>query len=361
MTRTQRRMFGLGLAAAVIGGLASAAGWLMDPASFFPAYLTAWLVGLGFGLGGLTLRLVDESLFAHWGHPIRPMLNASSATLPVLAVAFVPMVLWPDGFFAWSRPEIVAESDLLQKKIHYLNDLFFFARAAGYFVLWVVLALLVGGRMRRRGSKTLGAFGLIAVLLSGTFAAVDWTMSIEPEWFSTGFPLLFLTGCCLQAFALTMLTLGPGRPLDKETRNSLGKLLLTLVMLWTYLQLTHYIIIWSGNISTDAFWYQKRSTGGWQWLALAMLVFASILPFLALLSRFGRQSARVLPAVAALVLAMRAVEVSWIVVPAFDGDVLPVVAIAAAGLLAICGLQCAAFAWDLGRTGSTRAKEADHG
>ena len=42
--------------------------------------------------------------------------------------------------------------------------------------------------------------------LTVTFAAVDWMMSLEPQWFSTVYGFLVMTGQLLVALAFAILT-----------------------------------------------------------------------------------------------------------------------------------------------------------
>ena len=74
--------------------------------------------------------------------------------------------------------------------------------------------------------------------------------------------------------------------------NDLGNLLLAFVMLWAYMSFCQYLIIWSGNLTEEIPWYLRRTRGGWQWVALALIVFQFFLPFFVLLFRENkRQSA----------------------------------------------------------------------
>ena len=74
------------------------------------------------------------------------------------------------------------------------------ARAALYFSVWTLLAY--------RFKRGAGAPGLILYLLTLTFAAMDWTMSIEPRWFSTIYGILVTISAILSALALTSLWIG---------------------------------------------------------------------------------------------------------------------------------------------------------
>ena len=72
----------------------------------------------------------------------------------------------------------------------------------------------------------------------------------------------------------------------------LGNLMLTFVMLWAYTSFSQFLIIWSGNLPDENPWYIHRLAGGWQWIALVLVVFHFAVPFLLLLSRYVKRRDR---------------------------------------------------------------------
>ncbi len=49
--------------------------------------------------------------------------------------------------------------------------------------------------------------GLLVFGLTATFAVVDWTMSVNPHWFSTMWGLLYIVGQGLSALAFAIAVL----------------------------------------------------------------------------------------------------------------------------------------------------------
>ena len=86
-------------------------------------------------------------------------------------------------------------------------------------------------------------------------------------------------------------------------------------MLWAYIHVSQWIIVWSGNVAEETPWYIRRLHGGWQWLALLVVVFHFFLPFLLLLSRNLKRDARKLARVAAVLLLMRVLDLFWLIAP----------------------------------------------
>jgi len=60
--------------------------------------------------------------------------------------------------------------------------------------------------------------------------------------------------------------------------HDLGKFLLALVMVWAYFSFSQFLIIWAGNLPRDP-WYLDRLRGGWQYVALALVIGHFALPF----------------------------------------------------------------------------------
>jgi hypothetical protein len=323
----------------VVGGLfllALAAGFAMDRGQFFRSYLLGWVFWVGIGVGCLGLAMLNHLTGGLWGLVPRRFHEAAARTLPAMALLFVPVVLGASSLYTWAKPEVVAADELLQKKAAYLNVPFFTARAVVYFAVWGLLAWLVSSWSRQQDGgadparagrlRGLSAVGLVLLSLTTTFAAVDWGMSLAPHWFSTIYGVLFIVGWTLSALSFTivlMSRLAGEEPFTKAlqpvTVHDLGKLLLAFTMLWGYVNFSQFLIIWSGNVSEETPFYLRRLHGGWQVVAVALLVFHFALPFALLLSRPLKRNARALGAVAALMLVMQLVDLFWLIGPDLVG------------------------------------------
>ena len=91
--------------------------------------------------------------------------------------------------------------------------------------------------------------------------------------------------------------------------------MLTFTMVWAYFSFSQWLIIWAGNLPEEITWYLDRIHGGWQTVALSLVLLQFSLPFLLLLSRELKRDARKLVPVALLVLVMRYVDLYWLVAP----------------------------------------------
>ncbi len=333
LERVQRGALGVG----VVVLLLCVIGAFFSPQQFFRSYLVAYLLCLGIALGSLVIVMLYHLTGGAWGATLRPSLEAGMRTMPLLALLFVPLAFGLRNLYPWVRPELVAAEEHLQHKAAYLNVPFFLIRAAIYFAIWIALAYGLDAWSYRgertgqpfgtsRRSQLLSGPGLVLYGLTITFASIDWVMSLQPDWYSTIFPPLFATGQILAgySFALAFLLLMvlprlPGVAIAPDVLNDLGNLLLTFVVLVTYLAFSQFLLIWVGNLPEEDVLYVPRLANGWRAVALALALFHFALPFLLLLSRAVKRDPRSLGRVAALVFFMRLVHLDWQVLPAFPG------------------------------------------
>ena len=322
------------LVGAVALAVCLAGGVAISREQFLHAYLAAYLFWAGVALGSLALLMLHHLVGGRWGHAIQRVLEAAASTLPCLALFFLPILLNLPGLYIWAQPGAAERIHLLHHKALYLNVPFFWVRTLFYFAVWITLSGLLrrwsleqdrtGDAGITRRLQVLSGPGLVLYGLTVTFAAFDWVMSIEPQWFSTIYGVIFIVGQGLAALAFAIVVtrlLADRRPLaDTLTPNhfhDLGNLLLAFVMLWAYVAFSQYLVIWSGNIPEEIIWYVNRMAGGWRLLAFALIGLHFILPFLLLLSRTTKRHARGLFAVAVGILVMRMVDLFWVVSPAF--------------------------------------------
>jgi hypothetical protein len=326
------------LVVGVLGILGALLGALLSTDQFFRSWLLSYLFWFAIALGALPLIMLHHLVGGRWGFATRRILESASRTLPLMAILFVPLLFGIHHLYEWSREDAVARDVLLQHKSPYLNTPFFIARAVVYFTAWLVLGWLLNrwsAEQDHRRDDTiirrfqrLSAAGLIVYALTITFASTDWVMSLEPHWFSTIYGMMFMVGQTLTtlAFAIAVLSFLAELPplkgfVTPEILNDLGNLLFAFVMLWAYLSFSQYLIIWSGNLPEEIPWYLRRSTSGWQWIAVALALFHFAIPFFLLLVRGNKRRREILSAIALAVVAMRLVDLIWLVVPAYEMSV----------------------------------------
>ena len=194
---------------------------------------------------------------------------------------------------------------------------------------------------------------MVLLILSVTFASYDWIMSLEPHWFSSIFGVLVGIGLVVSAFAFAIVVITRLRhraPLAEVTGapifNDLGSLMLAFVMIWAYIQLSQYLIIWSANIPEEATWYLHRSTHGWEWVAIGLILFHFVIPFVLLMARRIRANPQTLARLALFLLVMHFVDMFWLVKPTFAPEGVSIHWLDLVALIGVGGIWVALFFWE---------------
>lgn len=321
---------------AVVGLAASAAGYMVAGDAFWQSYLIAYIFWIGITLGSLAILMIQHLTGGAWTMVSRRLLEASTRTLPLMALLFVPIWLKLDAIYVWARPG--ADTDpVIHEKVAYLNPQFFALRAVLYFVVWAVLTFVLNkwsaeqdaqptqlpGPADRR-SRMLSGPGLVLFVATITFMSVDWVMSLDPHWYSTIFGVLTLGGQGLSTMAFTILMLAilvRFKPMSQVATANVfhdhGKLMFAFVMLWAYFSVSQLLIIWSANLPEEIPFYLQRLHGPWYPVSVALLLGQFALPFLLLLSQGFKRNPKIVKWIALFILVMRIVDITWTIGPVF--------------------------------------------
>jgi len=306
--------------------------WVVrDRVQFERSYLLAFLFTLAPAGGSMALLGLHRLTGGRWGDALFDILTAASRTLPVFALLFVPILLGLESIFPWASADWAESEAATAHKVLFFDTRFFIARAVGYFVIWGLLSRVVLSapiEVDSNPSRARGAVVLLVYVITMTFAAIDWGMSLGPEWYSTMYGLIIILGQALSVLTLAVLVrvalhrANPERPLDADVCHDLGTLLFAFVMTWAYLGFSQFLIIWSANLPEEVTWYMERLAPGWKVLASILVAVHFAIPFLLLLMRKVKRKPEHLAWVCMLVLAARLPELIWLVVPSFHPEVL---------------------------------------
>ena len=332
------RAKGVSLGVGLLGLAGCAAGWALDPGDFFVAYLFSHQFFLGLSLGSLGLLMTHHLTGGYWGYSVRRFLESAVGNLPLLAILFVPVFFGLSKLYPWKNPSVVATDEILRSRLYYLNMPGYIIRSAVVFAIWIIMARFLlkwsaeqdttTSAEPTRKMRTLSGPGLVIYPVTMTFAALDWLMSLEKDWYSTMFAVMLCIGQMLAALAFVILLISAaadskqlGPIISKEeTFHKIGNLLLAFTMLWAYLEFGQLLITWSGNLPHEISWYLNRVTDGWRWVCVFLFLFNFFIPFFLLLMRPVKRRHQVLASVAGCIFIAHIVDVWWTIAPSIHPE-----------------------------------------
>ncbi|TXH33925.1 MAG: hypothetical protein E6Q98_20445 [Rhodospirillaceae bacterium] len=303
--------------------------------------LAGWLVALvfwsGLPIGSLALLMMMRVIPGGWNELLAAQGEAAVLLLPLAACAALPILVGVTALYTWSGADAASAF-----RAFYLTPLSFICRTILFFMVAGSTAFLL--LRPRRPMFFVAPVGLIALVLFDSVIAVDWVMSLDTAFHSSGFGLYILSVQMTMALAwLIIARLLPGAEVKRI--SLLGGLLLTAMLLWAYFSFMQYFIIWSDNLSPTVAWYQRRSAGLWGAVEYAIGAL-QLGPAFLLLFPAMRQNRQWLLALSMIVLVGKAFEVAWLILPGASDD--QQIAIPAS-LLAMMGLGLLSMAgWRVG-------------
>jgi hypothetical protein len=350
------------VALVLIGALLAGLVGRGSPERVAASWLVAFVFFLSIALGCLYFALIHTAMQGAWGVVVRRTAENAAATLPLFALLFVPVVLGLQQLYPWAHPGAAAADGLLRGKRPYLNEAFFLARAVFYFAVWSAIALwfrrlstrqdttrdpTIAARLRRWSGPLLIPLGL-----TQTFAAFDWLMSLDPDWYSTIYGVYFFSGSLLAGLAfLAILTVGMRRAglvagaISAEHLHDLGKLLFAFTAFWAYIGFSQYFLIWYGNMPEETIYFKQRLEGAWATASAALALGHFAIPFFFLLPRAVKRRPATLTAAAAWLLLMHLLDVYWMIIPSLHANAVAPGMLEVGALLAVGGAFLGTFGW----------------
>ncbi len=316
----------------------------------YPALLRGWLVAFAIWscvpIGSMTLLLIHCLTGGRWGVVAGPALRALAAMMPLVAIAFVPVLAGLPSIYPWAADPGQIKPDVA---FWYLGETSFILRATVTLAGWSVLAVIFA---RGLGGPLLAALGLAFFGLTISMVAVDWFLSVEPHYVSTAFASMIAIQQLLAALAVVAVC----RTSDggSDAWSDIGKLLMATLLGVVYLDYMTFVVAWYGDLPHKAAWFLKRATDAWTGVLITAFAIGAVLPFAMLLLARVRRSRALLRAVGVLLLLGISLHLAWLIVPAFDHA--PGVVLAG-----FCSLLCLSVASLLfgGRIASAEAHHAD--
>lgn len=316
---------------ALFGAVGMAVGYFANPQMAMGSYMFSFIFWMTITLGFLGLTLLHHMIRPSWSVPLLRIFESGGGwpMLVTFAVLFLPIVMGMKILYPWLGPL----DHQLEQKTWYLNVPGFLIRASAFFVVWIFLAWLMRRSTLRQDEtknfrleevrRTWGAVGFLITFITATFAFFDWTMSMEPHWYSSMYPTIALVGSGLGALSLAVLIFcvsSDKAPYDEVVSPHLlrdfGNMLFTLVMLWGYTNISQYIILWNGNVPETTAYYARRQSNWWNGIGLAMIIGQFFIPFFTLIAPRTKMRPLRLAKIAGWLFAFHILDIYQTVVPA---------------------------------------------
>lgn len=316
-------------ALAVVGAVGFAIGVAVAPDRTWLNLLVDGFYAVSVGIAALFFLATQRLSSAHWSAGIRRVPEAIMRVLPAGAILMAIVMLGASRLYPWTDPAALHEPNVVAGREAYLAPGFVYARLAIILTAWLGFAWwfrrvsLAGDASASAGLAAHPRLNRVAAIFAPVFAltftaaAYDWIISLEPRWFSTMFAVYVFAGSFAQGIAAIALitVILRKRGFEGGAQTTLGTMLLAFSTFWAYIWVCQYLLIWYGNIPEEVTYYLRRSSPAWLPLFLASFAINWIIPFFTLLPRSSKRSARVMIAMAVLVLVGRWIDVYLMVMP----------------------------------------------
>jgi hypothetical protein len=333
-----------------------------NPKQFYFSWLVSFLFFLSLAIGALFFVLIQYASQGGWGIVLRRIGETVFVLIPLMAVLFLPVLFGMRSLYPWTVPGAAEHDALLHWKAPYLNVPFFLIRAALFFGIWSLIAIVYyRGSRNQDGTgdpatsarlRALAGPALIVLALTQSFAAIDWIMSLTPHWYSTIFGVYFFAGSFVGFIALLSVVSVAMRSaglldtlISAEHLHDVGKFLFAFTAFWAYIGFSQFFLMWYGNLPEETIWYKARMEASWLTVSLFLMAGHFGAPFLYLMGRTVKRNGATLAIGGVWLLFMHFVDLYWQVMPTLHPAGLRPSVLDVTAFLTIGGCFVAAAGW----------------
>ena len=297
-------MIAVGIVAAVIA-------FSGDPQRGWANVLLNNVYFVSLAAGALLFASIQRVTHSGWSAGFIRVPEAMAGFLPVAVILFLVMILGAQSLYHWSHVDAVDHDHLLAHKAPYLNLPFWSLRMVAYFALWILMFVII-----RRLSVKEDAMGgldlfkklehrakvfIFIIIITFSFAMIDWVMSIDAHWYSTIFAIKnFVAAFHHAAIVITFIVLlmhlkGYFPFLNKSHLGDFSRYIFMLCIIWGYFWFAEFMLIWYANIPEETAYFLPRVRGeGWRFFFFANIAINWFLPFVLLMPQATARNAVVL-------------------------------------------------------------------
>ena len=257
---------------------------------------------LSLAVGALVFVAIQRVSHSGWSAGFIRVPEAMAGYLPVAAVMLLVMIPGARSLYHWAAPGVTDHDLLLAFKSPYLNLPFWILRMVIYLGLWILMFVIirrlslkedsVGGLEIFRKLEHRSKVFIFIVLITFSFAMIDWIMSIDAHWYSTVFALKdFVAAFHHAAIVITFIVLlmnqrGHFPFLNKSHLGDFSRYIFMLCIIWGYFWFSEFMLIWNANIPEETVYFLPRMRGeGWNFYFYANILINWFLPFVLLMPK----------------------------------------------------------------------------
>ncbi len=294
-----------------VGLIALIIAFLSDPQRGWANFLLNNVYFVSLSVGALLFLSLQRVTHSGWSAGFIRVPEAMAGFLPVAAVLFVILILGTRSLYHWTDMEAVAHDPLLEHKSPFLNLPFWIIRMVIYFTLWILMFVLirrlslkedrVGGLEPFKKMEHYAKIFIFMVIITFSFAMIDWVMSIDAHWYSTIFAIKnFVAAFHHAAIVITFIVLlmnqrGHFPFLTKSHLGDFSRYIFMLCIIWGYFWFAEFMLIWYANIPEETAYFLPRMRGeGWRFFFFANIIINWFLPFVLLMPKVTSRSRLVL-------------------------------------------------------------------
>jgi hypothetical protein len=319
------------LAAAAVGLLGSLIGYIWWQKQFAYSWLFACTYFFTLCVGSLFWTILHHATDSEWSVLVRRQMENVASIIPYFFFLFLPLIFFCAPLL-WTWWDLkLGDNPVYDAKHGYLNHGFFWVRYILYFVILGGVACLLrnasiaqdtdGLSRHSHFMRKLSVFALVLFGVGLTFAAVDWLMGLNWEWFSTMWGVYIFAGTAGAGMSLIVIittalhSRGYLKPVTLEHYHIMGKYMLAFTIFWAYIGFSQYMLIWYANIPEENIYFRIRNTEGWWYFSMLLVIGRFFIPFPLLLTQWIKKQPERLCWLAWWVLFMQLIDIYVVVLP----------------------------------------------
>lgn len=308
-------------------------GYTVNPREAAFTNVVNFLFLTSISVGSIFLIALEYIAGAVWSVPMRRVSEFLAALVFVAAILALPALDHLHDLFRWTHVEAASSDGAVQANRSYLSVNFFLLRFAVIFAVWIAFYYFLTRNSLKQDRSKDQNLTLWNVRLSGAFMpilaitvtalAIDWAMSLEPDWYSTVFGVYYFAGMVLAALSAATYIIvrlheaGYIPNLRRDHFYSLGALMFAFVNFWAYIAFSQFMLMWYANLPEESFWFIMRWKNGWQYVSVVLIIAQFWGPFFMLLSQDAKMNLKRLKLVSIWLLLAHLLDLYWLVMPTY--------------------------------------------